>query len=79
MPTLMILGSDLGRTDFLRIFIFEPPDFFADFLAGIFLIFVGKKWPQKSSKKIPGKILPNFAQQKSRHISAEGPGFDDFV
>ena len=44
--------------DFSQIFIFEPPDFFVDFLAGFFLlIFVGKKCPEKASRKIPGKIL----------------------
>ena len=30
------LGPVLGRTDFSRICIFEPPDFFADFVAGFF-------------------------------------------
>ena len=39
------LGSDFGRRDFSQIFIFEPPDFFADFVAGFFLlIFVGKSF-----------------------------------
>ena len=66
-----LLGPAFGRTDFSRIFIFGPPDFFADFLAGFFLlIFVGKsgqknppgKSPQKSSKIYTTKIL--------RHISA---------
>ena len=69
------LGSDFGRTDFSRIFIFEPPDFFADFVAGFFLlIFAGKKCPKKSSRKIPGKILQNLHNKNPRHISAEGPG-----
>ena len=61
--------------DFSRLFIFEPPDFFADFLVGFFLlIFVGKKCPEKSSKKIPGKILQNLYNKNPRHISAEGAG-----
>ena len=56
-----LLGSIFGRTDFLRIFIFGPPDFFADFVAGFFLLtFVGKKCPEKSSRKIPGKMLENL-------------------
>ena len=56
-----LLGSGFGRTDFPRFFVFGPPDFFADLLAGFFLlIFVGKKWPEKSSRKIPGKILQNL-------------------
>ena len=46
------LGPAFGRTDFSRIFIFEPPDFFADFLAGFFSHFCGKKCPEKSSRKI---------------------------
>ena len=29
---IKMLGSGFGRTDFSRIFIFGPPDFFADFL-----------------------------------------------
>ena len=70
-----LLGSDFGRTDFSRIFIFGPPDFFADFLAGFFLlIFVGKsaqknpagKSPRKSSKICTTKIL--------RHTSADWLG-----
>ena len=65
-------GSDFGRTDFLRIFIFGPPDFFADFVAGFFLlIFVGKsaqknppaKSPAKSSKNYTTKIPDNFLQR----------------
>ena len=56
-----LLGSVFGRTDLSRIFIFGPPDFFADFVAGFFLlIFVGKKCPEKSSRKIPAKILQNL-------------------
>ena len=69
------LGSVLGRTDFSRIFIFGPPifslilspDFFSSFLWG-------KKCPEKSSRKIPGKFLPNLYNKNPRHISAEGPG-----
>ena len=67
-----MLGSDFGRTDFSRIFIFEPPDFFADFLAGSFLlIFAGKsaqknppgKSPAKSSKIYTTKIPDTFLQR----------------
>ena len=74
-----MLGSDSGRTDFSRIFIFGPPDFFADFVAGFFLIFVGKKCPEKSSRKIPGKMLQNLYNKNPRHISAEGPGQKMFL
>ena len=66
------LGSVFGRTDFSRIFIFGPPDCFADFLAGFFLlIFVGKsaqknppgKSPAKSSKIYTTKIPDTFLQR----------------
>ena len=51
-----LLGPAFGRTDFSRIFIFEPPDFFADFLAGFFLlIFVGKSAEKNPPGKSPGK------------------------
>ena len=44
------------RTDVSRIFIFEPPDFFADFVAGFFLlIFVGKSAQKNPPGKSPGK------------------------
>ena len=71
------LGSDFGRTDFSRIFIFEPPDFFADFVAGFFLlIFVGKsaqknppgKSPAKFSKTYTTKIPDNFLQRGQAKI-----------
>ena len=53
-----ILGSGFGRTDFSGIFIYGPPDFFADFLAGFFLlIFVGKS-AQKNPRKNPPKFIP---------------------
>ena len=62
---LKILGPAFGRTDFSRIFIFEPPDFFADFLAGFFLlIFVGKV-PRKILQENPRENPPKFIQQKS--------------
>ena len=69
-----MLGSVFGRTDFSRIFIFGPPDFPADFLAGFFLlIFVGKsaqknppgKSPAKSSKNYTAKI-PDTVLQRGR-------------
>ena len=67
-----ILGSAFGRTDFARIFVFELPDFFADFVAGFFLlIFLGKSAqknppgisPAKSSKTYTTKIPDNFLQR----------------
>ena len=69
------LGLVFGRTDFSLIFIVGPPDFLADFVAGFFLlIFVGKKCPEKSYRKISGKIMQNLYDKYRRHISAEGPG-----
>ena len=70
------LRVGFGRMYFSRIFILEPPDFFADFVAGFFpLIIVGKKCPpEKSSRKIPVKILQNLHNKNLRHISAEGLG-----
>ena len=56
---LEVLGSVFGRADVLWIFIFEQPDFFADFVAGYFSFF-GEKGAEKSSRKIPGKILQNL-------------------
>ena len=59
------LGPAFGRTDFSRIFIFGPPDFFVDFLAGFFLlIFVGKS-AQKNLQENPRENPPKFIQQKS--------------
>ena len=36
--------------------------------------FCVKKCPEKSSRKIPGKIRQNLHNKNPRHISAEGPG-----
>ena len=55
-------------------------DFFADlcfWAAGLFhgfCHFCGKKCQEKSSRKIPSKILQNLYNKNPRHISAEGPG-----
>ena len=53
----------LSRRIFSRIL---SPDFFSSFL--------WRKCPEKSSKKIPGKILQHLYNKNPRHISAEGPG-----
>ena len=62
---------------FRGFFIFEPPDFFADFVAGFFLlIFEGKsaqknppgKSPAKSSKTYTTKIPDNFLQRGMANI-----------
>ena len=56
--TLSELRVVFWEQSYSRIFVFEPQDFFADLIAGFFLlIFVGKKCTEKSSRQILGKIL----------------------
>ena len=70
-----MLGPVLGRTDFSRIFIFGPPDFFADFVAGFFLlIFVGKSAQKNPPGKSPAKSSKIYTTKILRHISADWPG-----
>ena len=74
-PAGIMLGSVPGRTDFSRISILGPPDFFADFLARFFLlVFVGKSAQKNPPGKSLGKILQNLYNKNPRYISAEGPG-----
>ena len=51
------LGSVFGSTDFSRIFIFGPPDFFSSFL--------WEKVPRKILQENPRQNPPKFIQQKS--------------
>ena len=54
---------------------FWAAGFFRGFSRRIFSPhFCGKKCPEKSSRKIPGKILQSLYNKNPRHISAEGPG-----
>ena len=65
---------------FSRSFFFEPPDFFADFLAGFFLlIFAGKSAQKNSLGKSPGKSSIIYTTKILRHISAHWPGQEVFV
>ena len=60
------LGPAFGRTDFSRIFIFEPPDFFRGFSRRIFSPhFFGEKVPRKILQENPRENPPKFIQQKS--------------
>ena len=62
------------QNGFFADFYFWAAGFFRGFCRRIFSRFCGKKCPEKSSRKIPGKILQNLYNKNPRHISAEGPG-----
>ena len=63
------------QNGFFADFYFWAAGFFRGFCRRIFSPhFCGKKCPEKSSRKIPGKILQNLYSKNPRHISAEGPG-----
>ena len=66
------LGPVLGRTDFSWIFIFEPPDCFAEVVAGTFVLILWKKVPRKILQENARQNLPNLYNNNPRHISAEG-------
>ena len=67
-----LIRVGLWQNGFFADFTFEPPDFLADFVAGlgIFSHFCVKKCPEKASRK----ILQNLCNKNLRHISAEGLG-----
>ena len=60
-----VLGSVFGRTDFRGFLLLGRRIFFCGFCRRFFLIFCGERCPEKSSRKVPGKILQNRPQQKS--------------
>ena len=63
------------QNGFFTDFFFLATGFFRGFYRRMFSPhFCGKKCPDKSSRKITGKILQNFYDKSPRHISAEGPG-----
>ena len=63
------------QNGFFADFYFWAAGFFRGFSRRIFSPhFCGKKCPEKSSKKIPGKILQKSHNKNPRHVSAEGPG-----
>ena len=69
------LGSVPGRTDFSRIFIFVPPDFFRGFSRRIFSPhFCGEKVPRKILQENPRQNPPKFIQQKSPTHFCRGAG-----
>ena len=61
------------RTDFSRTFIFGPPDFFADFVAGFFVLILWGKNLQEN----PRQNRPNQYNKNPRHISAEGRAWSE--
>ena len=76
-----VLGRGFGRTDFSRIYLFEPTGFFADFVVGFFLlIFCGKKVPRKILQENPRRNRPKSIQQKSPTHFWRGAGpTNDFL
>ena len=73
-------GSVFGRTDFSRIYIFGPPDSFADFVAGFFLlILVGKSAQKNRPGKSPAKSSKFILQESPTHFCrGAGPTFETF-
>ena len=71
--TREVFGSLVGRTHFSWMFIFEPPDFLGDFVAGLFfLLLEGKRAQTNPPGKFPGKMLQMLYNKNPRPISAEG-------
>ena len=63
------------QNGFFADFYFWAAGFFRGFSRRIFSPhFCGKKCPEKSSRKIPGKILQNLYNKILQHISADCPG-----
>ena len=78
--------SQSQKSRFLRVGFWQN-GFLADFnvraagfcrgvVAGFFSHFCGQKCPEKSSRKIPDKILQILYNKNPRQFSAEGPGQD---
>ena len=65
-----MLGSVPGRTDFSQIFFWGVAGFFADFLAGFFLLIFVSKVPEKSSRK----VLQNLYDRIPATHVCRGPG-----
>ena len=69
MTQSLLLGSLFGRTDFSRIFIFGPLEFFADFVAGFFfLILVGKSAQKNPPGKSPAKSSNIYTTKSPTHF-----------
>ena len=74
MFSSQVSGSDFGRMDFSRFLFLGRRIFSRIFSPDFFSSFLWEKCPEKSCRKIPGKILQNLFNKNPRHISAEGPG-----
>ena len=67
----------------MRTFVFEPPDFFADFVAVFLPTSWGKECPEKSFKNISDKIMKIYTTDSPTHVCrGAGPTlfpFNEFV
>ena len=71
--TLRVLGRVFGRTDLSWMDFLFGRRFFCGVCRRILSPhFCGRKCPEESSRKIPGKILQNLYNKNPRYISAEG-------
>ena len=74
LPDYSSIRVGFWQNGFFADFYFWAAGFFRGFSRRIFSPhFCGKKRPEKSSRKIPGKILQNLYNKNPRHISAKGP------
>ena len=74
--SLQVLGSVSAERIFREFLFLGRRIFFAGFCRRMFSSFLRgnqKIPPEKSSKRIPDKILPNLYNKNPRHRSAEGP------
>ena len=76
-----IVRVGFGQNGFFADFYFWATGFFRGFCRRIFSPhFCGKKWPEKSSRKIPGKILQNLYNKNppTHFCRGAGPKIENF-